>query len=154
MGFSLPICPTLYLIESNSDSDVDNNASLQRALCSHVFSIEPAYVDTADFKFCVLNYRAAISAYKKCQRWPQARGILAEGDTNQQIEKLARQHPDRTFTLPLEDFSVGRFNGLLHFLGEDVNCHYVDMIRDNAGEDFARIGGSRVDVIWCAGVDP
>ena len=122
-------------------------------MCSHVFSIEPAYVDTADFKFCVLNYRAAISAYKKCQRWPQARGILAERDTNQQIEKFARQHPDHTFALPLEVFSVGRFNGLLHFLGEDVNCHYVDMIRDNAGEDFARIEESRVDVIWCAGVD-
>lgn len=75
-------------------------------------------------------------------------------DANQQMDQFAKQHPDRTFTFPLEDFSVGRFNDLLRFLGEDLNCHYVDVIRDNAGEDFTRIGTSRDDVIRCAGVAP
>jgi len=78
-------------------------------------------------------------------------------DANRQIQKFAKQHPDRTFTLPLEEFSVGRFNDLLRFLGEDVKCHYVDVIRDNTGEDFTRIGASRDDAIRCvppAGVDP
>eukprot|EP00930_Biecheleria_cincta_P070257 TRINITY_DN57902_c0_g1_i1.p1 TRINITY_DN57902_c0_g1~~TRINITY_DN57902_c0_g1_i1.p1 ORF type:complete len:291 (-),score=49.89 TRINITY_DN57902_c0_g1_i1:135-1007(-) len=76
---------------------------------------------------------------------------------NQQIQKFANQHLDRTFRLPLEEFSVGRFNDLLHFLGEDVNCHFVDMIRDNKGETFTQIGEPSDDVIRCAppaGNDP
>jgi len=68
---------------------------------------------------------------------------------NERIQEFAKQHPDRTFKLPLEDFSVKRFNDLLHFLGEDVNCHFVNLMQDNRGEEFTRTNESRDDVIRC-----
>ncbi|CAJ1334252.1 unnamed protein product, partial [Effrenium voratum] len=51
-------------------------------------------------------------------------------EANQAMENFAARHPEKTFSLALEDFGVERFNQLLGFLGEDA-CRYVRMLHDN-----------------------
>eukprot|EP00440_Ansanella_granifera_P073525 gb/GFBE01079784.1/.p1 GENE.gb/GFBE01079784.1/~~gb/GFBE01079784.1/.p1 ORF type:complete len:297 (+),score=54.81 gb/GFBE01079784.1/:1-891(+) len=57
--------------------------------------------------------------------------------------KFHVRHRDlnRTFLLPLEHFTVDRFNELLRFLGEDDHCHYVDVLHDNEAGGFWNGGG-------------
>lgn len=52
---------------------------------------------------------------------------------NKAMDKFAKHHSDRSFSLDLEDFDVEHFNTLLGFLGEDDKCRYVDVVHDNAG---------------------
>eukprot|EP00440_Ansanella_granifera_P064255 gb/GFBE01069663.1/.p1 GENE.gb/GFBE01069663.1/~~gb/GFBE01069663.1/.p1 ORF type:complete len:300 (+),score=53.60 gb/GFBE01069663.1/:1-900(+) len=57
---------------------------------------------------------------------------------NKALHKFASRHASRSFVLPLEQFSVERFNELLHFLGEDGHCRYITVVHDNDGLDFTQ----------------
>mmetsp|Transcript_6728 Transcript_6728/g.11970 ORF Transcript_6728/g.11970 Transcript_6728/m.11970 type:complete len:286 (+) Transcript_6728:121-978(+) len=58
---------------------------------------------------------------------------------NKVMKKFSQSHPGRTFTLPLEDFSVENFNKLLAFLGEDKNCEFTSVFHDNAGPTETKV---------------
>jgi len=63
-----------------------------------------------------------------------------------------RKLQNRTFQMPLEKFSVGKFNELLQFLGEDLRCRFVDVLHDNDGAGYTyrtSHGGSAEEAITC-----
>ncbi|CAE7586692.1 Scn1a [Symbiodinium natans] len=56
---------------------------------------------------------------------------FATEQANKAMDSFARHHGSRVFSLDLEDFDVEHFNSLLHFLGEDDKCQYLDVVHDN-----------------------
>jgi len=57
---------------------------------------------------------------------------------NQAMERFHRRFPHRTFMFPVENFTVGAFNDLLHWLGEDENCRYTDVAHMNENEGYSK----------------
>jgi len=63
-------------------------------------------------------------------QWHKGESIdIMQGQVDS-IEQFAAQHPAKTFTMPLEDFSKESFNRLLVWLGVH-GCHFEEVVVDN-----------------------
>jgi len=55
------------------------------------------------------------------------------------MKRFHRRFPRRSFMFPVENFTVGGFNDLLDWLGEDEKCHYADVAHLNDEVDYSPV---------------
>ncbi|CAE7763774.1 unnamed protein product [Symbiodinium sp. CCMP2456] len=88
--------------------------------------------------FAVLNYRKDIEA--EAESRTEATGYFPPtnlAEATKAMLSFYENHRQRSFLLPLENFSTDLFNQLLRFLGED-QCSFTDVLHDNSHSGYTR----------------
>jgi len=100
----------------------------------------------------VLNFRKDIEA--QIESMESTGGDFDEDDLVEEtraIKQFKEKFPERSYMLRLEDFSVETFNDLLHWLGEDKECQYVEVAHDNAENGYTHSTGADSRYLQCKG---
>jgi len=105
----------------------------------------------------VLNYRmdTFYQAVDSQMVFPNGNAATMDTQThlyaneNRVVYEFHDRFPDRTFKLPVENFTVEAFNDLLHWLGEDEECRYVAVAHSNDMATGAEADGTDSDYISC-----
>lgn len=81
----------------------------------------------------IFNYRKNFEQQAKSgfYRDGHRRNIQKLALLNREVVKLAKLYPETSYLLPLEDFSVDKFNGLLSWIGYDKDCRFSTIAHSN-----------------------